>query len=153
MLRPDPESGKDVGLVIPTLLSWGDSAVIRDIKGENWQLTAGWRATFSHCLLFNPTDGSSARYNPLLEVRKGANEVRGVQNVADILVDPEGALERRTIGRRPATRSWSASIGATKAKQVIDGRTYQRWSRHRTAQNPWRVGVDGLDTHVFLIED
>ena len=89
-------SGKGVGLVIPTLLSWGDSAVIHDIKGENWQLTAGWRATFSHCLLFNPTDGSSARYNPLLEVRKGANEVRDVQNVADILVDPEGALERRT---------------------------------------------------------
>ena len=44
-------------------------------------------------------------------------------------------------------------IGATKAKQVIDGRTHQRWSRHRTAQNPWTVGVDGLDTHVFLIED
>ena len=89
-------SGKGVGLVIPTLLSWPGSAVIHDIKGENWQLTAGWRATFSHCLLFNPTDPGSARYNPLLEVRKGANEVRDVQNVADILVDPEGALERRT---------------------------------------------------------
>src|SRR6202040_3817402 len=36
-----------------------------------------------------------ARYNPLLEVRKGASEVRDVQNIADILVDPEGALERR----------------------------------------------------------
>ena len=44
-------------------------------------------------------------------------------------------------------------IGATQAKQLIDGRRYQRWSRHRTAQNPWRAGVDGLDTHVFLIED
>jgi type IV secretion system protein VirD4 len=32
---------------------------------------------------------------PLLEVRRGANEVRDVQNIADILVDPEGALERR----------------------------------------------------------
>jgi type IV secretion system protein VirD4 len=28
-------------------------------------------------------------------VRKGADEVRDVQNIADILVDPEGALERR----------------------------------------------------------
>ena len=45
------------------------------------------------------------------------------------------------------------AIGATQAKQVIDGKTYQRWSRHRTAQNPWRPGVDGVDTHVFLIED
>ena len=88
-------SGKGVGLVIPTLLSWTGSAVIHDIKGENWQLTAGWRGMFSHALLFNPTDLLSARYNPLLEVRRGTNEVRDVQNIADILVDPEGALERR----------------------------------------------------------
>lgn len=88
-------SGKGVGLVVPTLLSWTGSAVIHDIKGENWLLTAGWRSTFSHALLFNPTDPRSARYNPLLEVRKGPDEVRDVQNIADILVDPEGALEKR----------------------------------------------------------
>jgi type IV secretion system protein VirD4 len=88
-------SGKGVGLVIPTLLSWTDSVVIHDIKGENWQLTAGWRSKFSHCLLFNPTDSRSARYNPLLEVRKGPNEIRDAQNIADILVDPEGSPERR----------------------------------------------------------
>lgn len=88
-------SGKGVGLVVPTLLSWPESVVIHDIKGENWQLTAGWRSRFSHCLLFNPTDADSAGYNPLLEVRRGAHEVRDVQNIADILVDPEGALERR----------------------------------------------------------
>jgi type IV secretion system protein VirD4 len=89
-------SGKGVGLVIPTLLSWTGSTVIHDIKGENWQLTAGWRSRFSHALLFNPTDPRSARYNPLLEVREGPDEVRDVQNIADILVDPEGALERRS---------------------------------------------------------
>jgi type IV secretion system protein VirD4 len=88
-------SGKGVGLVVPTLLTWPGSAVIHDIKGENWQLTAGWRSRFSHCLLFNPTDVRSAAYNPLLEVRRGTHEVRDVQNIADILVDPEGALERR----------------------------------------------------------
>jgi len=88
-------SGKGVGLVVPTLLAWPHSAVIHDIKGENWQLTAGWRSRFSNCLLFNPTDTASAGYNPLLEVRRGLHEVRDVQNIADILVDPEGALERR----------------------------------------------------------
>jgi len=88
-------SGKGVGLVVPTLLTWPGSAVIHDIKGENWQLTAGWRSKSSHCLLFNPTDARSAAYNPLLEVRQGVHEVRDVQNIADILVDPEGALERR----------------------------------------------------------
>ena len=46
-------------------------------------------------LLFDPTNAASAAYNPLLEVRRGEWEVSDVQNVADILVDPEGALERR----------------------------------------------------------
>jgi type IV secretion system protein VirD4 len=88
-------SGKGVGLVVPTLLTWPASAIIHDIKGENWQLTAGWRARFSRLVLFDPTNAMSAAYNPLLEVRRGACEVRDVQNIADILVDPEGALERR----------------------------------------------------------
>ena len=88
-------SGKGVGLVLPTLLTWTGSAVIHDVKGENWQRTAGWRSQFSHALLFDPTNLASARFNPLLEVRKGPTEVRDVQNIADILVDPEGARERR----------------------------------------------------------
>jgi type IV secretion system protein VirD4 len=95
MVFAPTRSGKGVGLVVPTLLSWSGSAVVHDIKGENWQITAGWRSRFSHCLLFNPTDRRSAAYNPLLEVRRGASEVRDVQNIADVLVDPEGALERR----------------------------------------------------------
>jgi type IV secretion system protein VirD4 len=88
-------SGKGVGLVVPTLLTWPGSAIVHDIKGENWTLTAGWRARFGRVLLFDPTNPASAAYNPLLEVRRGAWEVRDVQNIADVLVDPEGALERR----------------------------------------------------------
>ena len=89
-------SGKGVGLVVPTLLSWTGSAVVHDIKGENWDLTSGWRSGFGTCLRFDPTDARSPRFNPLMEVRKGAGEVRDVQNIADILVDPEGSLERRS---------------------------------------------------------
>ena len=88
-------SGKGVGLVVPTLLTWPGSAIVHDIKGENWQITAGFRAQHGRVLLFDPTNGASAAYNPLLEVRKGEWEVRDVQNVADVLVDPEGSLERR----------------------------------------------------------
>ena len=95
MVFAPTRSGKGVGLVVPTLLSWTGSSIIHDIKGENWQLTAGWRALFSHCLLFDPTNPLSGRYNPLLEVRRGEHEIRDVQNIADILVDPEGALDRR----------------------------------------------------------
>lgn len=88
-------SGKGVGLVVPTLLTWPGSAIVHDIKGENWGLTAGFRARHGRVLLFDPTDAASSPYNPLLEVRRGDREVRDVQNIADILVDPEGALDRR----------------------------------------------------------
>ena len=91
--QPDPE--RVSGLSSPTLLTWSGSAIVHDIKGENWTLTAGWRARFGRVLLFDPTNAASAAYNPLLEVRRGEWEVRDVQNIADVLVDPEGALERR----------------------------------------------------------
>jgi type IV secretion system protein VirD4 len=88
-------SGKGVGLVVPTLLTWPGSCIVHDIKGENWTLTSGFRARHGKVLLFDPTNRDSAPYNPLLEVRRGEWEVRDVQNIADVLVDPEGALERR----------------------------------------------------------
>ncbi len=88
-------SGKGVGLVIPSLLTWPGSAIVHDIKGENWQLTSGFRARHGRVLLFDPTNARSSAYTPLLEVRRGEWEVRDVQNIADILVDPEGSLEKR----------------------------------------------------------
>ena len=36
-------SGKGVGLVVQTLLTWSGSAIVHDIKGENWTLTSGFR--------------------------------------------------------------------------------------------------------------
>lgn len=50
-------------------------------------------------------------------------------------------------------RKDSRAIGATEASQQIDGQTYQRWSRHRTGDNPWKPGQDNLGTHIILIED
>jgi type IV secretion system protein VirD4 len=87
-------SGKGVGTVVPTLLSWPASVVVYDIKKELWQLTAGWRRTFSHCLRFEPTGTGGVRFNPLFEVRRGLGEVRDVQTVSEILIDPEGKGER-----------------------------------------------------------
>ncbi|MFK0209488.1 conjugal transfer protein TraG [Agrobacterium sp. NPDC090283] len=88
-------SGKGVGLVVPTLLTWPGSCIVHDIKGENWTLTAGFRSRHGRVLLFDPTNVNSSAYNPLLEVRQGEWEVRDVQNIADILVDPEGSLDKR----------------------------------------------------------
>ena len=50
-------TGKGVALVIPTLLAWSESAIIYDIKGENWQKTAGFRTQAGHlCLKFSPVE-------------------------------------------------------------------------------------------------
>ena len=88
-------SGKGVGLVLPTLLSWPHSALVYDIKGENWALTSGWRKqeAGNHVIKFEPAamDGSSARFNPLNEVRLGTDrEVADVQNIMTMIVDPDG---------------------------------------------------------------
>lgn len=34
----------------------------------------------------------------------------------------------------------------------INGQMFQQWSRHRTAENPWRPGIDNLSTHYPLAE-
>ena len=36
--------------------------------------------------------------------------------------------------------------------QKIAGRVFQRWSRHRTRENPWRPGEDDLATHLLLVD-
>ncbi len=97
-------SGKGVGLIVPTLLTLQDSVVVTDLKGENWALTAGYRrAAGQHVLMFNPTarpleaggkvapEAGSVRYNPLTEIRlKSLDEIRDIQNIATILMDPTG---------------------------------------------------------------
>ena len=89
-------SGKGVGLVLPTLLSWTGSAIIHDIKGENWQMSAGFRHQFSTCYCFDPTNPDGAKYNPLAEIRLGQKEVRDVQNVIEMMINPHGLFDKPT---------------------------------------------------------
>jgi Prokaryotic E2 family E len=37
--------------------------------------------------------------------------------------------------------------------EAFDGRTWQRWSRHRTSENPWRPGLDNVETHLALVAE
>ncbi len=72
MLSAPTRSGKGVGVVIPNLLNWPDSVVVLDIKGENYDITAGFRAAHGHAVYaFSPFDESarSHRWNPLSAVR------------------------------------------------------------------------------------
>lgn len=91
-------SGKGRGHVVPTLLAWPQSALVLDVKGEladgdpryGFPGTSGFRAKLGPVLRFAPTRAESAAFNPLFEVRKGPNEIRDVQNIVEILVDPQG---------------------------------------------------------------
>ena len=85
-------SGKGVGIVIPTLLSWLASVFVYDIKGENWHLTAGFREKVlgQRCIRFAPWDLQSARFNPLDEIRLDHNLVKDTQNISTMIVDPDG---------------------------------------------------------------
>lgn len=60
-------TGKGVGVVIPNLLTWPDSTVVLDVKRENWDATAGFRAAHGQAVhLFDPLDpeGRTSRFNP-----------------------------------------------------------------------------------------
>lgn len=87
-------SGKGVGLILPTLLSWPDSTVVLDIKGENWALTSGYLKSQGHALLrFDPADDQrrSSRFNPLEEIRlQTGRAISDVQQLAVMILDPDG---------------------------------------------------------------
>ncbi|MEO6835485.1 MAG: type IV secretory system conjugative DNA transfer family protein [Candidatus Tumulicola sp.] len=101
-------SGKTVGLVIPTVLSWEGSVVVHDLKGEIWEKTAGWRAADrelgglgQRVYKFEPTatDGSSVRLNPFDRIRIGTEyEIQDVQNIVELVAD-EGEKPVRSDNR------------------------------------------------------
>lgn len=49
----------------------------------------------------------------------------------------------------PLARVDGKSIGGL-VPDHFDGKVWQRWSRHRTSKNPWRLGIDGIATHFSL---
>jgi type IV secretion system protein VirD4 len=106
-------TGKGVGLVIPTLLAWSESAVIYDIKGENWAKTAGYRNAQGHqCFKFSPVEQHTSRFNPLAEIRLGTpRDVSDAQNVADMIV--------RTGQDSPQERYWQDAAASITTGMIL----------------------------------
>jgi hypothetical protein len=48
------------------------------------------------------------------------------------------------------SRKDGQSIGAL-SSQGLDGKNFQRWSRHRNAGD-WRSGIDNLETHILSVQ-
>lgn len=63
---------------------------------------------------------------------------------------PDVQLDMAYVEPALARRDGRA-IGAL-APQQIEGRPWQRWSRHRTPQNPWRPGIDDVASHLVLVD-
>lgn len=84
-------SGKGVGFVIPNLLFWEQSVIVHDIKGENFELTSGYRKTKlgQECYYWNPADpnGISHCYNPLDWISdKPGQMVDDVQKICNLVL-------------------------------------------------------------------
>jgi type IV secretion system protein VirD4 len=98
ILAAPTRSGKGVGVVIPNLLEYRESAVVLDIKQENYELTSGWRASQGQEIyLFNPfaEDRRSHRWNPLTYVSKDpAFRVSDLMSIAAMLY-PDGSDDQK----------------------------------------------------------
>jgi len=98
-------SGKGVAIVVPNLLHWRDSAIVHDMKGENFRITSGFRAAHGQkVFFFNPADpdGNTHCYNPLdfISLEPG-RRVDDIQKIAHILIPGDAAKfwppEARTL--------------------------------------------------------
>ncbi|MBP9629550.1 MAG: type IV secretory system conjugative DNA transfer family protein [Leptotrichiaceae bacterium] len=84
-------AGKGVGIVMPTLVqTWSKgSAVVADLKGENYEFTADERRKRfdNKCFVLDFSDFNSCRYNPLSIIKKGSkDEVNNAKMVAEIII-------------------------------------------------------------------
>jgi type IV secretion system protein VirD4 len=85
-------SGKGANMVIPTLLTWPDSVCVLDLKGENYQRSAGRRKQMGQVVLkFDPTSENSTCFNPFDEIdMRNADRIGDIDNIATSLLDPRG---------------------------------------------------------------
>jgi len=83
-------SGKGVCFVIPSLLAFEESAIVHDIKMENYELTSGYRASIGHKIfMWNPVSekNKTNRYNPLDFISTDPTKIiDDIQKIAHLLI-------------------------------------------------------------------
>jgi hypothetical protein len=53
----------------------------------------------------------------------------------------------------PLSRTDGQAIPCVQAIEQLDGKSWQRWSRHRTGTSAWVPGVDNLERHFAYVQD
>ena len=93
LLVAPTRSGKGIGVIIPTLLTWLASMIVLDPKdGENYDVTARWRAQWAQNRIayFTPCRSPHACINVLDTIRlKQPQEFGDALTIAQSLVAPE----------------------------------------------------------------
>ena len=107
MVAAPTRSGKGVGIVIPNLLNWPASAVVLDVKFENYEITSGFRKQHGQDVyLFNsaPRSYQTHRYNALGYISEDPNHrIDDIQKIANFLIptprgsDPMWSSEARDL--------------------------------------------------------
>jgi type IV secretion system protein VirD4 len=156
-------SGKGRGIVVPSLLNWGQSSLILDPKAELWATTAGLRRNYGPALYFNPRAPHTARFNPLCEIGAGREAVGQIKRLVEILIEPGDASGHQDFWNKQGSDMLTALIlhvlytASTEAKNLVTVRDLSADLDNVAAQmiatrhivNPKSNGKDdGLPTHI-----
>ncbi|MBB4170878.1 type IV secretory system conjugative DNA transfer family protein [Rhizobium sp. BK538] len=141
-------SGKGVGYVIPNALMFEGSMIVTDLKGEIFDLTAGYRRAKGHqVFLFSPGSQKTHRWNPLDFVRadRGSRTI-DIQNIAALLI-PE------TVGSENAVWQGTAQqLIAGVISYVLESRHYRNRRNLGEVNAFFNTGVD-LQSMMKLIRE
>lgn len=131
LVEAPTRSGKGTGIVIPNLLTWAGSVVVLDVKRENFDASAGFRAHYGQqVFLFNPTDreGRTARYNPLAYIDRSDPDdvIIELQKIATMLfVAPERGEAFWANGARTGFVGVGAWLAGTTDEPLTMGAIYR----------------------------
>ena len=64
---------------------------------------------------------------------------------------PPGALDMGYF-HPPLRRADGKAIPQANHNEQMAGKSWQRWSRHRTGECPWVPGEDSLETHIEFVK-
>lgn len=87
MLLAGTRLGKGVSTVVPTHIMYAESIISIDPKGENYEITAGWRRLFTRLYKFSPVTKDTLRINILSEIEE-EKAFRDANTIATILTSP-----------------------------------------------------------------